>query len=473
LSPECSLRTAAIRCPNEFERLFTQRYHEVFGPGLVLPKNRTKLKFVYQAASAGLRGANVTMAFGDVPDVTALTAPIRKLMDIANQCTDELGSYSRLVGKDPAAAETLEGLLLLPATLWPAATQVKLRALAARMHEERLSLPLKELLVALGGANQALNRDRVRSLARALEGAEIGIEPHVLAGAKTPSERDMIVLFAQPLADANVGSRTEYQMAALTLQLASVVALADGVFHDLEVAHLRTEIEEWLHLTLAERRRLHAHLQWLIASPMNLAALKKKLEPLPIAARETLATFMATLAQADGFVSPDEVKFLEKVYKALGVESKRVFSDIHAAGSGGKPVSTVRTEKRGFRLDTDRIAALQEDTARVSALLSKIFAEEVDGVPVPAAPALEPELESEAGAPLGLDEDHAALLRLILSRPEWTRAELEDAATDLDLMLDGAMEQINEAAFEAFDEPLFEGEDPISVNTKLLEKIEA
>jgi hypothetical protein len=62
---------------------------------------------------------------------------------------------------------------------------------------------------------------------------------------------------------------------------------------------------------------------------------------------------------------------------------------------------------------------------------------------------------------------------LLLSRPEWARAELEDAAADLDLMLDGAMEQINEAAFEAFDEPLFEGEDPISVNTQLLEKIEA
>ena len=33
----------------------------------------------------GLRGANVTMAFGDVPDVTALTAPIRKLMEIRDQ----------------------------------------------------------------------------------------------------------------------------------------------------------------------------------------------------------------------------------------------------------------------------------------------------------------------------------------------------------------------------------------------------
>ena len=473
LSPECYLRTAATRCPNEFERLFTQRYHEALGPGLVLPKNRTKLKFVYQAASASLRAANITMAFGDVPDVTALTAPIRKLMEIASQCADELGSYSRLVGKDPGAAGALEGLLLLPVTLWPDTTQAKLRALTAQMREGRLSLPLKELLDVLGGANQVVNRDRVRGLARALEGAEIGMEPNVLGGARAPGEQDAVVLFAQPLMDSDVGSRAEYQTAALTLQLASAVAQADGVFHDREVAHLRAEIEGWAHLTLAERRRLHAHLQWLTTSPMNLAVLKKKLEPLPTTAREMLAAFMAMLAQADGVVSPDEVKFLEKVYKALGVEPKRVFSDIHAAGSGGASVSTVQAEKQGFRLDAERIAALQEDTVRVSALLSKIFAEEDDSTPAPAAPAPESELENEANAPLGLDEDHSALLRLLLSRPEWTRAELEDAAADLDLMLDGAMEQVNEAAFEAFDEPLFEGENPISVNTKLLEKIEA
>ena len=473
LSPQCYLRTAATRCPDEFERLFAQRYCEVLGVGLVLPKNRTKLKFAYQPASAGLRGANITMAFGDVPDITALAAPIKTLMEIANQCTDELGPYSRLVGKDPGAVGALEALLLLPATLWPAAIQAKLRALTAQMREGRLSLTLNELFTVLGGAKQAVNRARVRGLAHALEGVEIGMEPHVLGGARAPGEQDTVVLFAQPRMDANVGLRADYQMAALTLQLASAVAQADGDFDDREVAHLQAEIERWAHLTLAERCRLRAHLQWLTTSPMNLAALKKKLEPLPAATREMLAAFVATLAQADGYVSPSEVKFLEKVYKTLGVEPNRVFSDIHTAGAGLTPVSTAQAEKQGFHLDAERIAALQEDTVRVSALLSKIFAEEADGVPAPAALAPEPELEGEANTPLGLDEDHSALLRLLLSRPEWTRAELEDAAADLDLMLDGAMEQINEAAFEAFDEPLFEGEEPISVNTKLLEKINA
>ena len=191
-------------------------------------------------------------------------------------------------------------------------------------------------------------------------------------------------------------------------------------------------------------------------------------------AKEKLAAFMASMAQSDGFVSPDEVKFLEKVYKALGVEPKRVFSDVHALGAGGAPISVAQAETQGFRLDAARIASLQEDTARVSALLSSIFVEEPAALATQTPdPEPDSEQDDDAFGPLGLDVEHSALLRLLLSRPEWTRSELEDAATDLDLMLDGALEQINEAAFDAFDEPLCEGDDPLTVNTELLEKIEA
>jgi len=422
---------------------------------------------------------NVSLGFGDIPDVTALTAPIRKLAEIAEQCTNELASYSRLIGKDPRAGETVEGLLLLPTDAWPDAVQATLETLTARVSQGYVSLLLSELLDSLGGTKLPMSRERLRSLARTLESAGIGLEPDVLAGAKAPAEQDTVVLFEQPVLEAVGEPRAEFQIAALTLQLASAMAQADGDFHARELAHLQAEIKGWAHLSLAERRRLNAHLQWLTTAPMSLAALKKRLEPLPTQAREILATFMATLAQSDGFVSPAEVRFLEKIYKTLGVEPKRVFSDIHAAEAGSAPISISRVEKQGFRLDAQRIAALQEDTARVSALLSSIFAEETTSSSAPSLPALEPEAEVEPAsdgvvdAPLGLDESHAALLRLLLSRPTWTRAELEDAATDLDLMLDGALEQINEAAFDAFDEPLLEGDDPISINLDLIETIEA
>lgn len=467
MNPENNLRTAATRCPDEFEQLFIQRYQDLFGPGLILPKNRTKLKFVYHGASASFRGVTVSFSYGDVPDVTALTAPIKSLMVIANQCTDELGSFSRLIGKDPEARSSLEGLLNLPATLWPSDAKGLLEDLTKDMRDGMLTLPLGEIIARLGGSGSSFDRNKVRALARTLEAINIGFEPHVLEGARTPSDKDPVVLFAMPTSDIRSTNNSAYQAAALTLQLASAVAQADGDFNENEIAHLRAEIEGWSHITPAHRQRLHAHLSWLVAAPITLQSLRKKLDPLETKAKETVAAFMATLAQSDGLVSPEEIKFLEKVYKALGVEPRRVFSDIHAVGSGAG--QTPQEQKGGFRLDAERIAMLQKDTERVSQLLSEIFTEEE---PTPPPVAVEEESTTQSGL-LGLDEGHSALLRLILSRPQWARAELDDAAADLELMLDGALEQINEASFDTYDLPLFEGEDPIDVNSEVVEKIES
>ena len=44
-------------------------------------------------------------------------------------------------------------------------------------------------------------------------------------------------------------------------------------------------------------------------------------------------------------------------------------------------------------------------------------------------------------------------------------------ATDMELMLDGALEHINEAILDLFDAPLTEGDDPIEINQEILEKI--
>lgn len=467
LNPQTTLRTAATRCPEEFERMFVLRYREMLGSGLVLPKNRTKLKFVYRAASSGFQAATASMGFGDVPDVTVLTAPIRTLVEIAQQCSDELGAFSRLVGKDPAARTSLDGLLQLPAALWPADARRRIETLKSTLQAGALTRRLDEVIEILGGSSQSVNRDRVRALARALQDVGIGMEPDVLTGARAPIASDPVVLFAMSPGEGAVSATDAYRTAALTLQLASAVAQADGEISSQEASHLRREIELWSHLTPRSRERLHAHLTWLTVAPVTLASLKKKLEPLDHQAKQAVATFMATLAQADGMISPEEVKFLEKVYKVLGVEPKRVFSDIHAIGAGNAPAARAATA--GFRLDAERIAKLEKDTARVSALLSAIFTEET--VPAPAPP-VESEPTKEAGL-LGLDEAHTAFVRLMLSRPQWSRAELEDAAADLELMLDGALEQVNEACFDAHDIPLSEGDDPIDINPEAIEKIES
>jgi tellurite resistance protein len=471
LSPEIFLRTAATRCADEFDKLFVERYHEVLRAGLLLPKNKTKLKLSRRPSSPTFYGASPTpRTFGDTPDVTALTAPIRTLTEIAQNCTDELASFSRLVGKDPDARTKLEGLLLLPISIWPDAQQSTLASLSTDLQATPSTLTLRQLTDRLGGANATLTRDRIRELAKVLEGSHIGMEPNVLEGVRVPSEADPIVLFSMLPGQSHQAESLAYQTALLTLQLASTVAQSDGEFSDHEAAHLGQEIDGWSHLSQADHRRLRAHLLLLRAAPITMASIKKKLEPLDQAAKEAVAASMATLAQIDGHVSPDEMRFLEKIYKALGVEPKRVFSDVHAGVSGKPNAPKVSAQK--FRLDPNRIAQLQKDTAKVSALLADIFVEDSpEPVASPASMTVKVVDVATTGL-LGLDEVHSALLRLMLSRPSWSRSELEDGASDLDLMLDGALEQINEAAFDAYDLPFSEGDDPVEINPEFIEKIE-
>lgn len=477
MDPNISLRTPAIRCAEEFEVLFSEKYAELHGPGMVLPCNRTKLKLVYQPASSGFHGYNeLKLTFKDTPDITVLTAPIKKLQAVVDAATKPLESFSRLIGKNPDAKNSLEGLLQLPSTLWPESAQNALQTLKSRMGEGMVTLSFHDLLSTLG-AKTAFTREKTLLLARALEASAIGFEPDVLAGAKTPKPEEQVVLFALP--DTEPLSRTTgpYLAATVTLQLASAVASADGDFSVDEMSHLRRTILSWQHLTSSQTRRLLAHLRLLTLAPASLSSLKKKFEPLELSAKEAIAEFMSTVAISDGEVSPSEVKMLEKVYKALGVDSKKVFSDVHAVAAGTKPApaTVAKVEESGFKLDPARIAALQQDTEKVSAMLANIFADSEE----PAATPIEEPVESDVDSSntpkglLGLDEAHTALARMLLSRPEWSREELLDVAADLDLMLDGALEHINEAAFDTHDIPFFEGEDPVTVNAEILEKVEA
>lgn len=479
LSPNIVLRTPATRCAEEFALLFASKYAETCGPGMILPRNRTKLKLVYRPASAGFRGyQEITLTFKDTPDITVLTAPARKLQEIVEAATRPLEAYSRLVGKNADAKASVEAWLQLPATLWPQAGRQAIQDLKGRIGEGMVAMSFRDLLASLG-SSAAFTKDKTAALARALESVEIGFEPDVLSGAKTPKPEDKVVLFALPPSETITRASGPYLAAALTLQLASAVATADGEFGIKEMGHLRETVLAWTHLTPSQTRRLLAHLRLLVQAPVTLAALKKKFEPLDQGVKETIAAFMATVAQSDGEVSPAEVKLLEKIYKALGVDATKVFTDVHAVAAGAKPspAAIARVEEGGFKLDPAKIAALQQDTERVSAMLANIFTEAEEMAPPAVPEPIEGPAESESAPAnaslLGLDEAHSALARMMLSRPQWSREELLDVAADLDLMLDGALEHINEAAFDAHDLPLFEGEDPVTVNADILEKVEA
>lgn len=117
----------------------------------------------------------------------------------------------------------------------------------------------------------------------------------------------------------------------------------------------------------------------------------------------------------------------------------------------------------------DRIAALHAESEKVSAILGEIFVEETVRVePEPVTE--EPEMEVHDSI-MGLDEEHTALVRLLCTRLEWTRDELEELAQDRGILLDGALERINEAAFETHDQPFCEGNDPVEINKEVMKEM--
>lgn len=478
LEPNIDLRTPAKRCADEFEQLFAAKYADAFGAGMVIPRNRTKLKLVYRAASAGFHGhGEIKLTFRDTPDVTALTTPTKKLQQVVEAATLPLESFSRALAKNPDARSSLEALLQLPHSLWPMSARKSLQALKTRIGNGMIAMPFQELLNALG-AKAAFNKDKTVLLALALQSTNVGFEPDILADARSPKAEENVVLFSLPLPEQQSRATGPYLAAALTLQLASAVASADGEFSNSEMDHLSETVLSWKHLNPGHTQRLLAHLKLLAQAPVSLTTLKKKFEPLDQNMKETIAAFMATVAQSDGEVSPAEVKMLQKVYTALGIDSKKVFADLHAVAIGTKPtvVTTANVQESGLKLDPARIAALQKDTEKVSMLLASIFTEAEEPasllVETPADVETEDESSNAPTGLLGLDEAHSAFARMLLSRPEWSREELLDVAADLELMLDGALEHISEAAFDAHDLPFFEGEDPVTINSEILEKLE-
>jgi hypothetical protein len=115
------------------------------------------------------------------------------------------------------------------------------------------------------------------------------------------------------------------------------------------------------------------------------------------------------------------------------------------------------------------------ETERVTALLSKVFAE-LEPAPAAIAPPEvihEPNEKDRTPRLLGLDAEHSAFLRILLTRPSWSRAELSEIAGDMELMLDGALERVNEAALDTFDNRIAEGDEPIEIAQDLMENVTA
>jgi uncharacterized tellurite resistance protein B-like protein len=505
--PEVALRTPATRCTNEFTRLFRLRYEQRLGNGFTVRPGATKLQLNYTSASSQLGPVNMTM--DGISDVFLQRAPHKKLAALADEVTAELDVYSRWIGRNPEKAGSLAAAALLPGDLLVDAEGAvgDFRTwVQEKLGDSRTAqISGAELLEhwATGGQGK-LTKPETINLASLLGSFEAGLEPDVRFGGATITTDTPVVLFrTQP---GSPHSATPSYTTALTMMhLAAAVIAADGDISPAELDHLTAHIESSVQLTQPERVRLHAHLQWLGASEVKLTGLTKRLSTLTSAQKASLGDMLVTVAAADGHIAPSEVATLQKLYKLLDLDTGLVSSRLHSALTGQGPATagpvTVRpagnpdpgypipappahttqdaSAAHEYALDSSAIQAKMAETAEVSALLGDIFSDDAsDRTDTPTPSPVEPlstvaePTDEPVTAPVGdLDAAHSRLVRALAGRDQMLWTDFEDLSAICGLLPEGARDTVNEAALDASDEPLIEGDETLTINSYALQEL--
>jgi hypothetical protein len=503
------VRATMNRCIEELKALFTLRYGQEFGAGMTLKPGKAVLPVRYYPASPSLP-QKLDLSLDDLPDLANYKSKLKVIGDLIEDCAAQLQPLARFLGRNPDGRQTAAAIALLPPELLSSHGGDRLAELQTwltnAIDQNPIAISVQELLQHWAGANpEKLNKSEAEGLAKLLEKLGYGIEPDVRLGGALPKVGNSVALF--PLdADTLTYLSPEYVTITLTAYLAIAAANGEDLPTPIEQAYLNRQLPQLIPLTQAERSRLQAHVELLLQEKPALRNLKTRIEAVEPSQRVAIARFIVSVAVADGQASPPEIDRLSKIYKLLELDVKTLYSDVHDCST--KPAIepiTVRaaTPTQGHKvppkgspkltLNMDLIESKISESQEISDLLSDIFVEESSAQPAaksaakpapktaakPAAKstrktkATPPKTEPKITEPpiAGLDLPHSQLLRALSQQVEWQRSDLEAIATSLSLMLDGALEVINDVAFDQCDEAVIEGDDPFEVNLDVLEEL--
>ena len=484
-NPMRRLRTPAQRCDDEFGKLFCLRYNEKYGNGLKLSKGKGKMRYSYKPASASF-GNTMSFTLDGFPNVIGVDGQMNKLYDIAENCINDLDAYSRYVGRKPQERNSLEALSLLPDQIIAENKSDELTVFRAWLNNSLKAgdpcvLDYSTLLSHFPSIDaQNIRKQDLVAISQVLAKFEVGIEPDIRFGSPKPSYEQKIVLFKNSATAPNAPSHA-YSVAAVILQLAAAVSFADDKIASEEERHLESQLEKWLHLGADEKTRLRAFTRWILSVPASYSGMKNKIALFSEKQCETVGRFLVGVAQADGIIDAVEIKILTKIYKMLGLDVQSLYSHAHSAATAPVTIETGSFDHKAFSIPTasqekssptvdlnmESIKVKLAETAAVTALLNDIFIEDETKLPVTE------QVQSDEVVPgiAGLDAEHSAFARVLAEQLSWSRSDLEALAGGEGLLLDGALDSINDAAIEAYGSPLFEGDDPLEVDPTIAKEI--
>jgi uncharacterized tellurite resistance protein B-like protein len=334
------------------------------------------------------------------------------------------------------------------------------------------------------------------------------------------SEYAIVVYFGEPPHYPTLYGLSETWLRTLSLALGSLNREAFPIASEIEIfsQFIRTE-------TRLADGKLKLLLTYLKEDNSNLGFVRhvRSMGKLTSPQRGAIVRLLFDYAHAAGEPSPLQIRRLEKAYPFLGLAARELYRDLHVratrarfeeysfsqlpgdpitdasstpkaerpepVGSGAnsvfniavtpprqapavvtqaRPTNNVEWERpsKPRTLDPARLAERRAETHEVQAMLAAEFGDnDLSRTTQSLAPA-----PIEEGV-LGLDARHGNFVLALIKQESWTREDAAGLAATHGLRLDGALEIINEAAFNTWDEALLEGDDPIELNPDTVRRL--
>jgi uncharacterized tellurite resistance protein B-like protein len=471
------------RVPEEFNQLFRKRYKEKFGAGLAMRVSKRPKRLTYRPASAGLSEAQCTIA-----DPTGIPSQFEPFADIWNSCIEDLRKLSK-VADGVAAQLSTEEWEAMPAELRQGVDHPLTRnvqsVVARHAAEDGVCLVAAGEFASLFGVEERpkLTAAQARRVAEALEFTCHGVEPDPRLGARPYAWDERISVFLR-LDDSPV-EVGRYSAASCMLRLGLAVAEADGTIDEQEMRRVTEHIENVFQLPDHERRRLEALKSLLLKEGAQVESLGRKLEQtLTAPQRQSVGRLLVAIAASDGLVDRSEVSALRKCFRLLGLGPEvleQTLAELSGAGDDGmvtvqtggraprgEPIPP-RPEETGLRLDRASISAIMAETREVAKLLAAAMVVEEDSGDGMTSTAVlverrtsvvlaeaAPDATAGSSAP---EARYAPFYMELIARDQWGTDEARELARRHGVMLAGAIEAINDWAFDALGGPLVEETD--------------
>ena len=475
-SPHYTHRITSVRCKEIFSRLFIETYKIKYKSGLKLNKNKKKIQ--YSTMNPSLNNVNNTI---DLCDPFELKLPVKKLIAIADECNDELAAYSRYINKNEASKNDLEAILLLPELALDEKqlaiiTQFKNWLIGQKNKNNSFILVSDFLLQINKETPKKLTKKEMDSLQHLTQKSGYGFAPDPRYHPAKPMLNGHIFLFEDAIPETYTPS-SQCKTLDIILHVGVLLAQLHSVSHQRTLDALQQFIDQEMELSVFDKKSLNAYLKWRQHSPITMTGLKQSISKQNKTEKEKIRQTVIHIAFTVPQMSPEKIKLLEKIYRLLNLDTSQLLTDIHHSSSPRKSPLIPKTsagKNAAFSFDEATLALHEIETKNVQNMLGAIFNEdetkennqEKQQIINPIA------YSDETGNIPGLDASHATLYHALIAKEKWLRNEVIALCQKSGLMIDGALEIINDWSFDHVDAPVLNDEgDAIYVSQDIVEEL--